>query len=366
MLPILDRLHTEIKNKSKELSGGAVKGSKAVDKARNTTQKHIELLGQHTASFSSSGGKVDASNDPYVLQRGVNHRLGKQILEENNNREDLIAVQNSFQTFEAHVIQTIQQALAAFQQYMSGQSELQKGMYSDMVATAQRIPPDFEFKGFVKRNSELLIDPSAPKRAASNISFPNQNHASTQPLIAGSLERKSRAIIKGFNTHYYAVTPSKFLHQFKDDDDFRNDPTPELSLYLPDCTVGGLSGEKFNVKGKDASKGKVGGALAMSHELTFKAHSPADAERWWKIISEAAGANNVTNELPSPTSPVDSRNVSGQQYPPQYQKVAPVQTQGLPTAGQGVSGGTPASATGGGKVTTSPGTSGVSRAPGQY
>ena len=295
------------------------------------------------------------------------HRLAKQILEENNNREDLIAIQNSFQAFEAHTIQTIQQAMAAFQQYVGGQSERQRAMYSDMAATAQRIPPDLEFKGFVKRNNQLLIDPSAPKRSVSNISFPNQNHASTQPLIAGTLERKSRAVIKGYSTGYYAVTPSKFLHQFKDDDDFRNEPTPELSLYLPDCTIGGVSGEKFNVKGKDVSKGKVGGALALAHEYSFKAHSPEDARRWWKIISEAAGANNVTDEPPSPMSPVESRNVSGQQAPPQYQEqrdVAPVQTQGLPP-GQGApsAGETPASA-GGGRY--SAGTSGIDRKPGQY
>lgn len=373
VLPILERLHAEIKNKNKELSGGAVKGSKSVDKARNATQKQIELLGQHTASAASAGGRIDAANDPYVLQRGVHHRLGKQILEENNNREDLIAVQDSFQSFEAHIIQAIQQALAAFQQYVGGQRERERALYSEMTATAQRIPLDFEFRGFVKRNNQLLIDPSAPKRTASNISFPNQNHATTQPLIAGTLERKSRAVIKGWSTHYFAVTPSKFLHQFKDDDDFRNDPTPELSLYLPDCTIGGVSGEKFNVKGKDAAKGKVGGALAMSHELSFKAHTPADAQRWWKIISEAAGANNVTNEPPSPVSPVESRNVSGQQAPPQYQdqrNVAPVQTQGLPVAGQGApsAAATPASAGGGYSAggVASPAQSGVERKPGHY
>ena len=81
VLPILDRLHKEIKNKSKELSGGAGKSAKEVDKARNTTQKHIELLGQHTAGFGSSGGKMTASDDPYILQRGVYHRLGKQVIE---------------------------------------------------------------------------------------------------------------------------------------------------------------------------------------------------------------------------------------------------------------------------------------------
>ena len=227
-------------------------------------------------------------------------------------------------------------------------------MYADMVSTAQKIPPDFEFKGFIKRNGDYLIDPSEPKRSASNIVFPNQNHQSTQPLIAGTLERKSR--LKGYNTSFYAVTPSKYLHEFKDDDDFRKDPTPETSLYLPDCTIGAVSGEKFNVKGKDASKGKLGGVLATSHEFSFKAHSPADAERWWKAISEAAGAGNVTNEMPSPTSPV-------QQFPSE-KTVDPVQTQGLP-AGQGPQS---ASATPGSTLSAgtmkSPGASGVSGAPG--
>ena len=90
----------------------------------------------------------------------------------------------------------------------------------------------------------------------SNITFPNQNHESTRPLIAGSLQRKSRVALKGYDTKYIVISPSKYLHEFTDDDDVRKDPTPELSLYLPDCTLGGVSGEKFSLKGKDASKGK--------------------------------------------------------------------------------------------------------------
>ena len=385
MLPILERLHTEIKNKSKELAKGAVKGSKEVDKARNVTQKHIELLGQHTAAFSSSGGKVDPSTDPYVLQRGINHRLNKQVIEENNNRHDLTEVQNSFAAFEAHVIQVFQQALSTFFQCVGGQLDSQRGMYSDMVSTAQKIAPDFEFKGFVHRNNQLLIDPSAPKRTVSNISFPNQNHSSTKPLIAGSLERKSSGMgaIKGYNTGHYVVTPSKFLHAFKDDDDFRKDPTPDLSLYLPDCSIGAVVGAKFNIKGKDASKGKVGSALATSHELAFKAHTPTDAEKWYSVIKDAAGgAASYTDSVPSPTSPVESRNVSGQQYPqPSQEKyVAPVQTQGLAQS-TGAGSANPMSATGGGQqphnTPISGGTigsagagltptSGLDRKPGQY
>ncbi|KAL9631230.1 MAG: hypothetical protein Q9164_006005 [Protoblastenia rupestris] len=377
VLPILDRLHTEIKHKTKELSKGAVKGSKEVDKARNTTQKYIELLGQHTAAFASSGGKVEPANDPYLLQRGVKSRLHKQVLEENNNRHDLLAVQESFASFEAHIIATFQQSLSAFLQSVGGQAERQRAMYSDIVSTVQRVPPDFEWKRFVSRNSNTLIDPSIPQRNVSHISFPNQDHPSTQPLIAGSLERKSRAALKGYSTDYYVITPSKFLHEFKSDDDYSKDPTPELSLYLPDCTLGGINGEKFTVKGKDASKGKVGATLALSHELAFRAHTAADAQKWYAVIQEAAGGGATTMGGSTPSSPVESRNVSAQQQQP-----APIQTQQAQTGYQAspitpgagtVPGsaamekmGSPQSAGTTSAAPVNTPTSGVERAPGQY
>ena len=111
VLPILERLHQEIKSKAKELSSGAGKSSKAVDSARADSQKHIDALGQHAASFDSSGGKVSANNDPYVLHRGIHHRLNKQILEENNSRQDTLSVQNNFSQFESHIVTTVQAAM---------------------------------------------------------------------------------------------------------------------------------------------------------------------------------------------------------------------------------------------------------------
>lgn len=132
-----------------------------------------------------------------------------------------------------------------------------------MVATTQHIPQDFEFKRFVQRNNSTLIDPSVPPRSADNISFPNQDHDSTRPVKEGILERKSR--FKGYHGYLYVVTKSKFLHEFDTEDDTSKDPTPELSLYLPECTIGGVSGTEFNIKGKDASKGKVGSMLVMRY-----------------------------------------------------------------------------------------------------
>lgn len=168
--PILGRLHQEIKDRVKVVRTAVEKGSKAVLKAQNHTQNHIELLGQHASSFDSVGSPSQATNggghggmhihipgthnhtttgkpkpdmDPYVLRRGVLHRLHKQVIEENNSRQELLSVQNQMQQFEAHVIQTIQQAMNLFYQHVSAQADRQKALYGDIVGMLPSIfqPP---------------------------------------------------------------------------------------------------------------------------------------------------------------------------------------------------------------------------------
>jgi uncharacterized protein YukE len=303
VLPILERLHKEIKAKVKEVLNGAQKSAKEVEKARNTTQKYIELLGQHTASFESTGGRMNPTEDPYVVQRGVLHRLNKQVIEENNHRNDLIHVQDSFQAFEAHVIQVVQEAMEAFNAVAGGQAEKTRALYSDMLGAAQRIPPDFEWKGFLHREGGSLVDPNEAPRSVDAIAFPNQGHNSTKALIEGSLERKSRnKLAWGTHSAYYVVTPSKYLHEFKDDDNLRNDPKPELSIYLPDAIIGAPNGDRFNVKGKDKSK-SISSKLTGNSELAFKAHTAADAQKWFEAIRIAAGASGPAVEA-TPNSPI--------------------------------------------------------------
>ncbi|KKK17708.1 hypothetical protein AOCH_006244 [Aspergillus ochraceoroseus] len=300
VLPILEKLHKDIKVKSSELQTGASKGAKAVERARNTTQKHIDLLTQNTSALdATSGSKVDASHDPYILRRGVVHRLNKQVIEENNNRQDIIVVQNNFQQFEAHILQTIQGALEQLVEFMGNQSDRQKTI-----------------------NDSTLVDPDAPPRSLANISFPNQDHRTTQPLIEGSLERKSRTVLKGYSTGYYVITPARYLHELKDNDDLRKDPSPELSLYLPDCLVGAIDGNKFTVKGKDVSGGVVGNAFHASSELSFKAPSARDAEKWWNILKDATRgpiATTVAAAAAAAVSPiVPSSPAVATHQPPAY------------------------------------------------
>jgi hypothetical protein len=239
-------------------------------------------------------------------------------------------VQHNFATFEQHIIEVIQQAMASFNQFMGGQAQKDQAIYADMLSTAQHIPPDFEWKGFSSRSSHLLVDPNASPRSMDSITFPNQNHKSTQPLIEGTLERKSRNMLSGYSTGHYVVTASGFLHEFRDNDNVRKDPVPELSIYLPDATIGATVGTKFNIKGKDVSGG-LGSKLSGSSELAFKARTPEEAEKWSEIIRMLANSSAGLSTT-SPSSPVEkhqgSQGTIGSVHP---QKANPpsVQTQGI-------------------------------------
>ena len=306
VLPVLERLRKEIKHKAKELHSGAQSGAKEVDKLRNATQKHIELLGQQTASYDSAGGRLNGHDDPYVIRRGVLFRLGNQVATENNHKNDLVAVQQNFRTFEAHVLEVIQQVMQAFVQLAGGQGEKVRALYGDMLGTIQCVPRDFEWTNFTKRCSDRLANGNEPARTVEGVQFPNMGHASTKPLIEGSLERKSRNKLSwGYSSGYYVVTPSKFLHEFKDSDDTRQDPKPELSIYLPDAIIGAPSGDRFNIKGKDKSK-TISSKLTGSTELAFKAHTPADAQKWFQIVQTVCGATGPAE----PSSPVTESPVA--------------------------------------------------------
>ncbi|RPA96686.1 hypothetical protein L873DRAFT_1829330 [Choiromyces venosus 120613-1] len=353
VLPILEHLHTEIKERAKHVRSAAEKSSKSVAKARNYTQNHIELLGQHASGFDSmgsgssgaamgglvhihipgthshgNGGKLKPDVDPYILQRGVLHRLHKQVIEENNNRQDLLGVQNQLQQFEAHIVQTIQQALGSFYEHVGAQADKQKALHGDIIAAGQKLPPDFEWAGFKARYADVLIDSSSPARSIESIQFPNQSHQSTKPLIEGTLSRKGK-VMRSYSAAYYVVTPCN----------------PEMSLYLPDCTVGALSkpsDAKFIISGKDAGSSMK--ALSTKHDYAFKAATHEEAAKWHSIISTCAGLTTNESPLQSPTSP-SAAQAGGAVTPPSYSRtstqesgVTKVNTNGSGKGGNGVAG----------------------------
>lgn len=124
--------------------------------------------------------------------------------------------------------------------------------------------------------------------------------------------------MRSYYSSYYAVTPSKYLHEFKEPDNktYAKEYEPEMSLYLPECTIGALKDGKFQISGKDA-----GSKMSTKHDFAFKAGSPAEAAKWHEAISRCAGLKTGESPLASPLT-------GGMQSPPAYSRHNSEQTVG--------------------------------------
>ena len=143
VIPILGRLHKEIKDRAKHVQSESEKSAKGVLKARTATQTHIDLLGTYCATGDSAGGslagRAKPEHDPFIVKKALLHKLAKQVAEENNQRQDLISVQTHTQQFEQHVLATVKEALAIFNQVMATQADLQKTLYADVLGGFNRL-----------------------------------------------------------------------------------------------------------------------------------------------------------------------------------------------------------------------------------
>ncbi|KAK9480612.1 hypothetical protein V1514DRAFT_324931 [Lipomyces japonicus] len=303
--PHVDRLVHDVREHIKGLKTNGLKGQKDVEKARSLTQKQIELLGQYTSSFGIFSGKPDPLHDPYIIYRGVLNKLDSQLLKENVQTDSLISIQRDFKTFEAHVVQGIHQTFTLLDQIQTSFWDFQRDSYGAVTSSFTSIPLNFEWEQFFATNTHILADENAPKRTIDRVQFPNQNHESTKTLIEGVIQRKSTiAFSKTYNSAYYVVTSSKFLHQFASKD-YVQHPEPELSIYLPDANLGAPYAQetgknKFKLTGKDALK-----TISTKHTFEFKTSTYDDLIRWWNVIHDVANASTVTPAL-SPRSTINS------------------------------------------------------------
>ena len=111
------------------------------------------------------------------------------------------------------------------------------------------------------------------------------------------------------------------------------DPEPELSLHLPECTIGALSKDaKFRISGKDAGSALKGASI--KHDFAFKAASSAEAQRWHDVLVRCAGNSSAAGAA-SPVSPVSPTTATGSRtatlsggMPPPYQPSPPGQESG--------------------------------------
>jgi hypothetical protein len=342
IIPDLKRLLSEAEKRQKDYTLHSNAESKDLIKLREISAKASQNLDNSVQDFERgtlSKNRSDYKKDPYLIKRSLLKDAVLQIKAENNRIEFLANGETSLRSSEARILQELKRIFSLLAQLIDVTYGGTVNSLHSLDNVLTNVPEDLEWQNFLRNNSKFLvtageenealltsvnnlsIDNSTSdtksakvvthnsyKRQIVNVTFRNNDHLSTRPLLEGVLARKESTlgISKKYNSYYFVVTPAGFFYGF---------PTrsidatqPNLILYIPDCetknmatTSSAKTGEfKFSLRGKDISSSV--GALKMKKTYVFKASSYNDFDTWWKIISTHSGSVQPAGHILSDNS----------------------------------------------------------------
>ncbi|GAA5882391.1 hypothetical protein JCM1840_006481 [Sporobolomyces johnsonii] len=305
----LQKLRTELKAHIKNIQQDTGKLAASVAKERELSTKMITDLARSITMLKNTPMGVHAKEDPWYTNSLVARQLQKQVHEENALQKSIIIMQQNSEHFEEGVVRAIQMAWSTFDEWNSRASSAVQETWQTMGQLMRSVAPTTEWIAFASR-SEYLLDPDTPLRNPMTINYPGKDDPSVIPVHQGILERKKR-YTKTYKESFYILTPAGYLHEHLSSD-LSKHPNPELSLFLPECTLGAPSNpharsHKFHIEGKKAFGGGVGqknGLFAMDASFTFRARSHDEMLEWWNDCKQLSKVYLTASEPFDRSGPV--------------------------------------------------------------
>ncbi|CEQ43065.1 SPOSA6832_04959, partial [Sporobolomyces salmonicolor] len=329
----LQKLRTELKAHIKNIQQDTGKLAASVAKERELSTKMITDLARSITMLKNTPMGVHAKEDPWCVSLRRRPRAGltrtldgvvpthrytnslvarqlqKQVHEENALQKSIIIMQQNSEHFEEGVVRAIQMAWSTFDEWNSRASSAVQETWQTMGQLMRSVAPTTEWIAFASR-SEYLLDPDTPLRNPMTINYPGKDDPSVIPVHQGILERKKR-YTKTYKESFYILTPAGYLHEHLSSD-LSKHPSPELSLFLPECTLGAPSNpharsHKFHIEGKKALGGGVGqknGLFAMDASFTFRARSHDEMLEWWNDCKQLSKVYLTASEPFDRSGPV--------------------------------------------------------------
>lgn len=302
----LQKLRAEIKAHIKNVQQDTGKLANSVAKEREMSTKMITELARSITLLKNTPMSVTAREDPYAANQQVFRQLQRQVNEENALQKSIIIMQQNSAHFEEGIVRSIQSAWQTFDEWSGRMSAQVQDTWLSLGVQMRSLQPNSEWIAFAAR-SDHLLDPDTPLRNPETIDYPGKDDPSVIPVHQGILERKKR-FTKTYKESFYVLTPAGYLHEHGSSDPTKH-PAPELSLFLPECTLGPPStmaakSHKFHIEGRKVtgnqsavpSKGLASLGMGREHAYTFRARSHEEMMEWWNDIKQLSKVYLTTSE----------------------------------------------------------------------
>ena len=336
ILPELKQLEAEIEKKQKEYSSFSHAEEKDLSQLRSGSAKLTQTLDSAVQEFErgmQTKNRSDYKKDPYLVKKNLLRDAALQVKAENNRIEFLASSETALRASEARILLELRRLFDLLTQFIDYSYGGTVQSFDTLRDVLNRVPEDLEWSNFVSRNRQYLITANATddtvsnpmsnlsissspvsakgnyaqaavlgnsfKRNLENVTFRNNTHPSTRPVLEGVLARKETTLgLAGkYNSYYFVISPAGYFYGFpsRSIDSFQ----PNLVLYIPECETKIRDSSRgqfsFSLRGKDLSN-----LVPMpKKKYVFKASSAEDFDTWWKAISNYGGQIQSPSALSS-------------------------------------------------------------------
>lgn len=252
IVPPLEKLRSDLHLKIKEIKGLSGDFKNSVPKEQNHTRQHLQALSESLTAASEHPSDIPAKNDPHLIKMAFEKQLRHHLQEENFLHQAHRNIESSGRALEGLVVKIIREAFSQYEEMLSTEATATSEFAARIGRTGVDLPVEKEWDAFIA-NAKDMVDPSISIRTFRDIDYPGANQVTL--IRSGRLERKSK-YLKSYSSAFYILTAVGYFHEFKSS----HMGDLQVSLFLPNCTLGGHSAppdksHKFVLKGHQGGGG---------------------------------------------------------------------------------------------------------------
>ncbi|EGG12542.1 Pleckstrin domain-containing protein [Melampsora larici-populina 98AG31] len=278
----LQKLKTEVKLHIRNIIEDTGKLATLVASERESSTRLITSLTRSIAFATHSPLNLEGRQDPWLCNQLVVEQLRKQVQEENMLQKSILIMQTNSAQFEEGLVRAIQSIWAVYHEYNTRKSGEVYNRWANSANLIDAISPTTEWEAFSSRE-DCLLDPDTPLRNPQKINYPGMGDPCTIPIHQGILWRKKR-YTRSYGEGYFVITPAGYLHEFKSSD-IKKSSTPELSIFLLECTLGAPTHSQSRTPKFNLILGKKS-KFNREQAYTFRAKNHDELMIWWNALKE--------------------------------------------------------------------------------
>ncbi|KAJ3097062.1 hypothetical protein HDU97_005295 [Phlyctochytrium planicorne] len=166
-------------------------------------------------------------------------------------------------------------------------------------ASLETMNPAKDWMLFRERHRDVILDQTKPLVREQEVEYEGMTDPGCEVVREGVLQKRIMGVFggKGWKSGYFVLTVSGFLHGFSGVESVAGGEPGEMSVWLPECTVGVKGALDTKEPGEFLVQERSGGLFGGGGKHRLKAEGGDESDFWYELVSATAQPLVVRPEL---------------------------------------------------------------------